>query len=430
MPHSGYPFGSSSVVGVEGDDRHSSVSLFVILFLCVLLTAVEPSVAGADVRSTVDEVVADTSEPTCPPAPVCSRYKWLSSSQLYCWMSKLPSRLVSRELPFATDDKARRLAISNVEELLRTRLVGQGHLTEAIASLMRKKLSYPHEPLVLHFAGDNGVGKTHTARLLSLATSLRCANSRGRQCDSGDNMLVISGTGFGGLEGRDGLNLLVRKITEHQRKYPHGIVLLDDLNAMHPSLVALLAPLFGRADRFEGQAADLPSLKELTVIVTTDFGKQGRTFGKSVVEVEKMVRMEFNSLYGSFVPAFVRTLAFAAFSKRSAEEMVRTTVITLPCTAYRYGFAGPNAYGGGVVASSIDDVAVSFLVERYREVWEGRENGHALRRAVEDSLLSLLLKYFDEHGHDRRVWARFHLDEKVGEIVLDAGADPHSMNDL
>nr|CCC95828.1 unnamed protein product [Trypanosoma congolense IL3000] len=408
----------------------ATLRFYAVFFLCVFAATVVASASGSEDQHTDERDLVRADEPHCPPAPICSRYNWLSTSHYYCLMSKLPAMFRVREMPFAKDDKARRLAMSNLEELFRTRLIGQSHLVEVIASLMRRKLSYPDEPLLLHLAGDNGVGKTYTARLLSLATSLRCAPSRRQQCDVGDNMLVISGTAFGAVEPQKGLSLVVEKISQHQRKYPHGIILLDDLNAMHPTLVKLLAPLFGRADRFEGQSEDLPSLKQLTVVITTDFGKQGRTFGKSVVEVERMVREEFTSLYGSFVPAFVRTLAFAAFSKKSAEDMVRSTVANLPCTAYRFGASGFGVRSGGVVASSIDALAVSFLVEKHREVWEGRENGHALRRAVEDGLLTLLLKYFDDNGHDRRVWARFYLDDNEGEIKLDVGGDSYDMKDL
>ncbi|KAG8346625.1 hypothetical protein TRVL_02540 [Trypanosoma vivax] len=371
-----------------------------------------------------------TDEPSCPRAPICSRGSPFALNFMrYCLLSKLPGAFVSKELPFYSKSEARRLALESIEELLRSRVVGQGHMLSDIIAAMRRKLSTPQEPLVLHFAGDNGVGKTHTARLLSLATSLRCAPLRRPLCDTGDNLLTISGTSYEGLNESEARHHIVKLITTHQRRYPHGIVLLDDLNVMHPKLVATLAPLFGRAERFAEQPPDAPSLAQLTVIVTTDFGRQGRTFGKSVVEVGQMVRDEFSGLYGALVSSFTRTFLFVSFSRSSAEELVRATVASLPCTVFRYGSAASaeELGTGGLVESRIDDLAVSFIVERHREVWEGRENGHALRRVVEDTLLPLLSLYFDSYGHDRQLRALFRFHVERAEVVLDAGDGMYSM---
>lgn len=352
----------------------------------------------------------------CPRCPICTKSGTPFLKKMrYCFLSSFPlPAVVSSEFPFATREAARRHVMEDVEELLRTRLVGQPHLTDAILDALRRKLAFPHEPLVLHFAGDNGVGKTYTARLLSLATSLRCAPAR-PQCDAGDNMLVISGTGFDGMSIADARERIVRRITAHQRKYPHGIVLLDDLTAMHPNLVTALAPLFGRAERFAEQTEDTPPLANLIVVLTTDLGQQGRTYGKTLAQIEQLVRDEFAALYGTLVPAFTRTMLFVSFSRRDAERLVRDAVAALSCAVY--------FREGAVAASTIDDMAVAFLVERHREVWEGRENGHALRRAVDDVLVALLLRHFERRGHDRRVWARFRLDEDAVKIVLSTGED-------
>ncbi|ORC85936.1 uncharacterized protein TM35_000311220 [Trypanosoma theileri] len=400
--------------------RRSSSIIIAVIFVVVLLAL--PTCLALQGKEQDKHFSSETQlrEWKCPSSPFCSKGNAPLWTKLkYCLFSSIPLAKIRQELPFATSDAARRIAMENVEELLFTHVVGQDHVTHAIAEAIRQKMASPGDPLVLHFAGDNGVGKTHTARLLSLALSLRCAQAR-PQCDVGDNMLVISGTSFDELDITEARQSIVRRITAHQRYYPHGIILIDDLTAMHPKLVAALAPLFGRAERFNEQPENGPSLAQLTVVVTTDFGQQGRTWGKSVVEIEQMVRVDFAGLYGTLVPAFARTMVFVSLSQQSAEEMVRKAAAALACL---------NNWGGGtVMASTIEELAVAYLVERYRDTWEGRENGHALRRVVQDTLVPLLLQYFDREGHDQAVWARFRLDTTAGKIILDTGRDENGLD--
>ncbi|EAN88121.1 hypothetical protein C3747_46g27 [Trypanosoma cruzi] len=381
-----------------------AIAVCIVIFLIFPASSLRPLPVAAE---------GEEVERRCPRCPICSARGTPFFLRLrYCVLTSLPAVLVKREFSVEKDEKLRHRVMEDVKELLLTRLVGQEHVKGAILEAVRRKLIYPRDPLVLHFAGDNGVGKTHTARLLSLATSPHCAPSR-PACDMGENMLVISGTGFDGMPIEDARTRIIQRVTAHQKVYPHGIVLLDDLAAMHPKLVAALAPLLGRAERFEEQPEDTPSLAQLIVVVTTDFGKQGRTWGKSMAEIEQLVRDEFAGLYGTLLSAFTRTMLFLPFSRHDAEEMIRIAVAALPCGTYWNK--------GAVVTSSIEDLAVTFLVERHRETWEGKENGHSLRRAVEDSLVSLLLQYFDQNGHDKFVWAHFRLDERAAKIVLSTG---------
>lgn len=489
---------------------HSALAI-VLACVCIVLSFSESAEAAAPPSSASSSTVyADLS--VCPRCPLCSRVGTSVALRLrYCngyapfVMSAL--RLFSsaranaaarypKELPFASDADVRKQALQDLRELLTSRVVGQSHVTSTLEEVVRRKLAYPREPIVLHFAGDNGVGKTHTARLLSQALSLRCAADRD-VCEAGDNLLLISGTGFDGVSLAQARRRVVRQITRHMRDYPHGIVLIDDLTAMDPALVKALAPLFGRDDYFPEQLVDdygdgegvdeaeeddhyhrdgeevkrenrpdtpehaaresrgdrhankkpsapstaprrqekpqqwlrhhnsgshpppPPPLSQMIVVVTTDFGRQGRTVGKSSQQIEQMVRDEFTDLYGALLPAYTRTFAFLPFQTTIAEAVVRSAVAGLPCTL------GEHV----VAASAIDDDAVHFLVERHRPAWESKENGHALRRAVEDELVAQVLAFREQHGLDRRVFARFVFDERSVQVVLRTGREPRASDD-
>ncbi|TPP42854.1 ATPase associated with various cellular activities (AAA) family protein [Leishmania donovani] len=349
-------------------------------------------------------------------------------------------QLYPLELPFATDDAVRKQCMRDMQDLLLARVRGQPQVVMPLLDVLRRKLAYPREPVVVHLAGDNGVGKTHTARLVSQALSLRCAPDRD-VCDAGDNLLTIAGTGFDGLSVAEARQRIIGQIITHTDRYPHGVVLIDDLTAMDPSLVSALAPLFGRAAHFPEQlthpstataagarhaaAKSLqtmhdsslssgqppPPLSQLIIFVTTDFGRQGRTVGKSRTEIEAMIQHDFADLYGTLLPAYTRTFVYYPFTSAMAEDVVRSAVTDLPC-----------ALGERLIASStISDEAVSFLVQQHRQLWSGKENGHALRRLVEDEIVSQLVVYWETHAqqkHFERLRVHFELDEASMRVLL------------
>lgn len=476
----------------------------------------------------------------CPSSPMCSRAGAASAlrrrycqsplSRLASYLKSIPSILSGgrghdkkdknsvAEMPYHRDVQLRAHAGRELEQLLAGNLFGQPHLTAPLLAALRRKLNVPSEPLVLHLAGDNGVGKTFTARLISLALSLRCAGDRG-VCDTGDSLLSISGAGFDGMTVAAARRVIVRRVLAHVRRYPHGIVLIDDFTAMDPALTPLLAPLFGRAayypEQFLGEgedtlnddddsnsnsdddgkgggggalassdkkqrplnkrkrspssspppphvkranaAAEAPSspptpLGSLLVIVTTDLGKQGRTIGKSRSQIEQLVRDNFAELYGTLLPAHTRTFAYLPFTTEVAAAVVRGAVANLPCTVGVHagrattsgggGSVDSNGDGGGggigrlfgrdsngngpvmsIVASGIDDTAVAFLVERHRGAWDGKENGHALRRAIEDELVMQVMQYQEEVGLDKRIVAQFAMDDTKMAVVLQKSGD-------
>ncbi|KAG5510590.1 hypothetical protein JKF63_06887 [Porcisia hertigi] len=449
---------------------------------------------------------AYSSNSLCPRCPLCSRpgtpmkqrlqYCYATSSYVFSLFSWSKSALAKGqhnrgstrqqrqryplELPFATDDAVRRQCMRDVQDLLLARVRGQPQVVTPLLDVLRRKLAYPREPVVVHLAGDNGVGKTHTARLVSQALSLRCASDRD-VCDAGDNLLTVAGSGFDGLSVPEARHRIVRQIMDHMDRYPHGVVLIDDLTAMDPSLVTALAPLFGRASYFpeqltrfrataavakhatektqptlsesmgaddddesrnaamedegihgdaaasQGGAAPAVSevqhlsphsrqqqptpLSQLLVFITTDFGRQGQTVGKSRAEIEAMIQHDFASLYGALLPAYTRTFIYYPFTSAMAEDVVRSVVTDLPC-----------ALGEHLIASStISDEAVSYLVQQHRQLWSGKENGHALRRLIEDELVSQLIVYWETHEeqkHFERLRILFELDETSMRVVL------------
>ncbi|KAG5485519.1 hypothetical protein LSCM1_07605 [Leishmania martiniquensis] len=489
----------------------ASSAIFLLIVLLLALAPGTTTVANGRQRQPISKAAAagaasQASSSMCPRCPLCSRpgtsmkerlkYCHTTSSyifSLFSWgrsalagaqrpggSNRAQRQLYPLELPFATDDAVRRQCMRDVQDLLLARVRGQSQVIVPLLDVIRRKLAYPREPVVVHLAGDNGVGKSHTARLVSQALSLRCAPDRD-VCDAGDNLLTIAGTGFDGLSVAEARQRIVGQIIAHMSRYPHGVVLIDDLTAMDPALVSALAPLFGRASHFpeqltrssgdkaagarhatveslhtaregarvldldgrdsaiegedgEGKAVagtggtplvapeaarwsppsgQPPPLSQLLVFITTDFGRQGRTVGKSRAEIEAMIQRDFSDLYGALLPSYTRTFVYYPFTSAMAEDVVRSAITDLPC-----------ALGEHLIASStISDEAVSFLVQQHRQLWSGKENGHALRRLIEDELVSQLIVYWETHEsqkHFERLRIRFELDETSMRVLLRA----------
>ncbi|KAG8348181.1 hypothetical protein ERJ75_000423000 [Trypanosoma vivax] len=224
------------------------------------------------------------------------------------------------------NDYKRRVMI-RLERLLQRNLKGQPHIVDSIKRSVAMKLESPGKALILHFAGDNGVGKTTLAQLVSLAFAFRCGDAA---CSIGDTTLVLSGLSYDGYTVADFRADVVRKVAAHAKRYPqNGVVIINDLGGLHPDLVRVLLPLLGRASTFPEEPA--APLNSLTVIITTDFGRQGRTQGKSLAEMRRTIVDEFNGLYTQLASSMIQTLPFLPASITTAKEIVQLSLLDFTC---------------------------------------------------------------------------------------------------
>ncbi|ORC88872.1 uncharacterized protein TM35_000153030 [Trypanosoma theileri] len=219
------------------------------------------------------------------------------------------------------------MILARFKRLSRHYLKGQEHVIEGVIKDISVKLENPDKPLVLHFAGDNGVGKTTLAQLISLALGLRCSDLA---CTVGDSSLVLSGVSYDGFSVAEFRRDVVQKIVQHATLFPkNGVVIINDLGALHPDLVRVLLPLLGRASSFPEAPSVL--LSSLTVIITTDFGRQGRTQGKSLTEMRRIVEDDFKNLYSQLSSSMIRTYPFLPTSLETAREIVQLTIHNFKC---------------------------------------------------------------------------------------------------
>ncbi|KAG5477880.1 hypothetical protein LSCM1_05182 [Leishmania martiniquensis] len=330
--------------------------------------------------------VADVAASFCPELPLCARRDRTVRQQLLCAIGSAPLRPASPSY--------RQYALSRLKRYVNDSISGQS-VAPSVIERVRYKLAHVHEPMVLHFAGDNGVGKTRMAELISLAMGQKCGDPA---CSIGETTLVLSGTSYDGMTVAEFRNAVVPVVVRHARRYPsNGVVIFNELTSLEPSKVRVLSPLLGRGTHFPEHPS--VSVAPLLVILTTDFGREGRTRGKSLSEMRAFIADEFAELYSKEAASHVRTFPFLPISLSTAGDIVRVVVREIGCSA-------PQP-----LCLTISDSAVLWLVEKTKMLLPA-ENGRAVAFETKLQLEALLEQAIDNSafGSDDSVASELYVD--------------------
>ena len=259
-------------------------------------------------------------------------------------------------------------------------LQGQDEQKPRIVDAVLRKLRRPREPLVLHLVGDNGVGKTRTSELISIALSLHC-HPQSPECKFGDCMTAIEMTSF--PEGKWDVNLtvhhIVRRAAQHAAKFPNGLLVLNDLPAFPREVVKAIGPLLGGAGKFASFPDFDPS--KLLVVATSDLGIERRSLRMTPAELTAFVTNEFQWMFPS--SDAIITIPFLPIDYASGFRLVAATMQAVKCDP-SWPFSIRNV--------TYDDALVHFILEDQFDSWEV-ENGRGvmwkLSRMVKEAMRSL-----------------------------------------
>jgi ATP-dependent Clp protease ATP-binding subunit ClpA len=323
----------------------------------------------------------------CGRCPLCEKESW---GRLSCAIRSRSPRASDRP------DIKRCLA-----HMVGHTLIGQDAAVETVVAQVTHKLTQPGTALVLHFAGDNGVGKTLMAYTISLALSLRRADVCGSvACAFGDQLMSLSGPGLQALSDDAVRDVIVQRVTAHLRKYPSGIVLIDDAQVIPPKAFRALAPLLGAGHVFPDHP-DVP-LNQALVILTTDFGREGRT--RSVVDEAELLKLIHEEMAAAYENADVKTMRTVPFLPLGTEDAIRvfdSLVANAPC---RFPQIHAAVAGDGVAATIIRELNEDGLIVT--------RNARAIADRVTDLLDVQVSMFLADFGRDVEVEARLFLDDR------------------
>ena len=274
----------------------------------------------------------------------------------------------------------------NMEERLKSRVVGQDEALTLVANAVRRArsgLSDPNRPIgSFIFLGPTGVGKTETAR--ALASFLFDDDQAIVRIDMSEYQerhtvarLIGAPPGYVGFEEGG-------QLTEAVRRRPYCIVLFDEIEKAHPEVFNVFLQILddGRLTDGQGRTVDF---KNAVIIMTSNLGSQWiQQYGAT--DYQRMQANVTETLKEHFKPEFLnRVDEIVIYRALPLERIKEIVVIQLKSLQQRLAEKG--------IDLEVTDQAREFLArEGFDPAYGARPLKRALQRKIQDPLALLLLE--------------------------------------
>ena len=303
-----------------------------------------------------------------------------------------------------------------LDELLRSRVIGQDAAVEAVSRAIRRGrmgLKDPRRPVgSFIFMGPTGIGKTELAK--ALADVMFGDSSAMIRLDMSEYMekhsvskLIGSPPGYVGFEEGG-------QLTERIRRKPYSVVLFDEIEKAHPDVFNILLQVLedGILTDSQGRRVDF---RNTVIILTSNVGASQMNAAKSLgftaesvqndAEAQKERMMQ--ALKGTFRPEFLNRIDdIIVFNRLSTENIEAIASLMLGDVERRIAELG--------ITVTFDPSVASLLAkEGFDPDYGARPLRRAVVRAVEDAFSSEMLEGRIKVGNS--VLAR----ESDGKIVFE-----------
>ena len=210
--------------------------------------------------------------------------------------------------------------ISDIKSILKNKIIGQDKVIDSLIELTKRiKFGYSGRCYSLMFVGSSGVGKSKLAK--EYANALVGENNfirldMSEYSDSTSvNKILGSSPGYVGYD--DNKNIL-----EDVRNKPNSVILLDEIDKAHPSVINLFYQILeeGKIKNSKGVTV---RFNNAVIIMTTNIGFEKNSIGFNKISESSA----FSSLKNSFSTAFINridnVLVFNRLNEEDIEEIVR-----------------------------------------------------------------------------------------------------------
>ncbi|CAM6088346.1 unnamed protein product [Calypogeia fissa] len=302
-----------------------------------------------------------------------------------------------------TEDE--QIKLMDLENLLRSRVVGQEDAVSAISRAVRRArvgLKDPDRPIAaMLFCGPTGVGKTELTK--ALAQHYFGAEDAMVRLDMSEYMerhtvskLIGSPPGYVGY-GDGGA------LTESVRRKPFTVILMDEIEKAHPDVFNILLQVFEDGHLTDSQGRKV-SFKNTLIVMTSNVGSQqiarggsnqiGFTFSDEADggKYSALKALVMDELKGFFRPELLNRLDEVVVFRSLEKSQVRTIVdMMMEETKARLLARG--------VRLEISEAMLQLICDQgYDRSYGARPLRRALVRLVEDNLSEALLSGVYEAG--------------------------------
>jgi len=272
----------------------------------------------------------------------------------------------------------------NMEESLKSRVVGQDEAIKLISDCIRRArsgLGDPNRPMgVFMFIGPTGVGKTELAK--SLAWFLFDTESALVRIDMSEYMekhtvsrLIGAPPGYVGYEEGG-------QLTETIRRRPYSVILFDEIEKAHPDVFNLLLQVFDDGRLTDGQGRTV-NFKNTVIIMTSNIGTEEIKSYESKEKIEEKIKERLRRF---FRPEFLNRIdEIVIFNSLSKKDMLKIVEIQLETVKQRLKQQG--------IDITVDDKAKEFLVEKgFNPDFGARPLKRLIQKELIDPLALKILK--------------------------------------
>jgi ATP-dependent Clp protease ATP-binding subunit ClpB len=283
----------------------------------------------------------------------------------------------------------------HMEDRLRQRVIGQEEALAHVSNAVRRNragLSDPNRPIgTVVVLGPTGVGKTELAR--SLAEFLFDAEKAMVRIDMSEYMekhsvarMIGAPPGYVGYEEGG-------QLTEHVRRRPYSVVLLDEIEKAHPDVFNVLLQVLDDGRLTDGKGRTV-NFSNTVIIMTSNVGSSEiHKFGSIGFSLthskdgsnEEMRRHLLEELRRTFRPEFLNRIDdIIVFNKLGREHLSR--IVDLQLGHLRKLLAEKK------LEIEVTEAAKDLLLEQgYDEQFGARPMKRAIQRLIQDPLALAIL---------------------------------------
>ena len=294
------------------------------------------------------------------------------------------------KIPAAQIQEAEYARLAQLEQRLKTHIIGQDEAVSAVAAAIRRNrvgISAKRKPVSFLFVGSTGVGKTELVKQLS--ADLFNAPEALIRLDMSEFMekhsvsrLIGSPPGYVGYDEAG-------QLTEKIRRKPYSVVLFDEIEKAHPDVLNVLLQILddGRVTDAQGRTVNF---ENTVVVMTSNAGSENKTasvgFDRSANQAGKDKAIK--ALQQFLRPEFMNRIdEIVYFNQLTEQDFTAIAHIMLSELI--------GVLSGKGITLTIEEAAVSYLVKKsYSAAYGARNLRRLIQKELEDPIATKLIENY------------------------------------